>query len=205
LELFLENKENHLFLLCKVQFMDSDQRYRTLGHLVKVNYEDKELFLEYLSERFTVLNDSYVTLPISHITFSFIIKDGKCLDENRTLLLKDFSDKDLSVHSFNNMNLPITMDPHKYGEVRLFNIIEDNGSSFVRYIVVNNSKTFQIDIYNEGMFNKVTILGNINLSWVDTKINLESSELFKREIKKKINYLLYGWRNYFKKKGVTGI
>lgn len=201
-EVFDENKDNHLFLLCKVQFSDSDQGYRTLGQLVKINYEDKKLFLEYLSERLTILNDSYVTLPISQLTFSYIIKPGKCLDENRTLLMKDYSDKDLGVHSFNNMNLPITMDPHKYGEVRLFNIIEDNGSSFVRYIVVNNSKTFQIDIYNEGMLNKVTILGNINLSWVDTRINLESSELFKREIKK-INYLLYGWRNYFKKKRVT--
>jgi hypothetical protein len=144
-EVFEENKENHLFLLCKIRFSDTDQGNRTLGHLVKINYEDKELFLDYLSERLTILSDTYVTHPISQMSFSYIIKPGKCLDENRTLLLQEFKDKDLHVHNFNNMDLPITMDPHKYGEVRLSNIIEEEGTSFVRYIVVNGNKTYQIN------------------------------------------------------------
>lgn len=190
-EVFEENKENHLFLLCKANFTDTDQGYRTLGHLVKVNYEDKLLFIEYLSERLTILNDSYITLPICQLSFSYIIKSGKCLDENRTLLLKDFSNKDLSVHNFNNMNLPITIDPYKYGEVRVFNIIEGL-EQIVRYIVVNNDKTFQIDICNGGMVNKVSILGKINLSWIDTRIDIEKSDLFKREINKSTIYFLDG-------------
>jgi len=191
-EVFNENKENHLFLLCKIRFSNIDQGDRTLGHLVKINYEDKLLFIEYLSERLSILNDSYVTHPICQISFSYVLKSGKCLDENRTLLLQEFKNKDLSIHNFNNMNLPITMDPHKYGEVRLFNIIEENGSSFVRYIVVNGNKTYQIDIYNEGMVNKVTILGNINLSWIDTRIDIDTPEYFKREIKKSSIYFLDG-------------
>lgn len=44
-EVFNENKEDHLFLLNRIKFTDINQGYRTLGHLVKVNYEDKELFL----------------------------------------------------------------------------------------------------------------------------------------------------------------
>jgi hypothetical protein len=46
---------SHLMLMCKVQFTESQDSnslgYRTLGHLVKVNYSDKELFIEYLQER----------------------------------------------------------------------------------------------------------------------------------------------------------
>jgi hypothetical protein len=126
------------------------------------------------------------------MTFSYIIKPGKCLDENRTLLLQEFKDKDLHVHNFNNMDLPITMDPHKYGEVRLSNIIEEEGTSFVRYIVVNGNKTYQIDKYNQGTLNKVTILGNINLSWIDTLLDIDNSEYFKREIKKSTIYFLDG-------------
>jgi len=90
------------------------------------------------------------------------------------------------------MNLPITMDPFKYGEVRVSNIIKTEDSIFVRYIIVKNNKTFQIYVYNEGMINKVTILGNINLSWIDTKLNHEEFYYFKREIKKSTIYFLNG-------------
>lgn len=33
--------------MCKVNFIDSELGYRTLEHLRKVNFSDKELFLEY--------------------------------------------------------------------------------------------------------------------------------------------------------------
>jgi hypothetical protein len=191
-EVFEENKENHLFLLCKIRFSETDQGNRTLGHLVKINYEDKELFKDYISERLTILSDSYVTHPICQISFSYIIKPGKCLDENRTLLQDNINNKELFIHNFNNMNLPITMDPYKYGEVRVSNIINEEDSKIVRYIVVNGNKTYQIDICNEGMVNKVTILGNINLSWIDTRLEHEELEYFKREIKKSTIYFLNG-------------
>jgi hypothetical protein len=50
---------------------------------------------------------------MSHIPFLpnelFIYhKNGKCLDADRTLLLQNLNDKDLSSHNFNNMDLPIT-------------------------------------------------------------------------------------------------
>lgn len=35
----------HLFIMCKVIFKDSSLGYRTLGHLVKTNYDDKDLFI----------------------------------------------------------------------------------------------------------------------------------------------------------------
>jgi hypothetical protein len=91
------------------------------------------------------------------MSFSNIIKIGKCLDENRTLLLsrrgENYSDKDLTVHNFNNINLPITMDPLKYGKVEVSNFIKVNSSIYryaiatrERYIVINENKTFRIDV-----------------------------------------------------------
>jgi hypothetical protein len=141
-DVFEENKENHLYLLCKVKFADTDQGYRTLGHLVKVNHEDKLSFIDYLSERLSILSDACVSVPISQMTFSYMIKKGKCEDENRTLLQHNHSDKDSKTHSFNNMNLPITMDPTKYGEIRVSNIIEEKSVVFERFIVVNGDKTY---------------------------------------------------------------
>lgn len=122
------------------------------------------------------------------MSFSYLIKIGKCEDENRTFLLKDFKNTNLAVHNFNNMNLPITMDPNKYGEVILSNIIKSDSSLFVRYIVINDRKTYQIDICDEGMVNKVTILGRINLSWIDTRIDSDIPDYFKREIGKSTIY-----------------
>ena len=193
-DVFNENKENHLYLLCKVKFADTEHGYRTLGHLVKINYEDKLSFLEYLSERLSILSDAYVTLPISQISFSYVTKLGKCEDEFRTLLQHNHSDKDLTTHFFNNMNLPITMDPIKYGEIRVSNIIEEKSIVFERFIVVNGDKTYQIDVYEtiKGQINNVSILGKINLSWRDTALDSVNSDYFKREIKKSTIYFKDG-------------
>lgn len=183
---------SYLMLLCKVQFEDIDQdNHRTLGHLVKANFEDKDLFIDYLSQRLSILNDSYITklIPICQITFSYVIKSGKCSDENRTLLFNDITDKDLTFHNFNNMNIPITMDPLKYGKVEISKSIEENGIVIERFIVSSGNKTFRIDVHENGKVNKVTILGNIHLSWIDSKID---TDLFKREIKKSTIYFFDG-------------
>jgi hypothetical protein len=58
--------------------------------------------------------------------------------------------------------LPISMNPHDYGEVRATTIFTD-GITFERFIVLSGNKTYQIDMYDGGMVNNVTILGNINL------------------------------------------
>ena len=191
-EVFSEIKDKHLLILCKVKFEDSDLGYRTLGHLVIVNYEDRENFLNYLSQRLSILNDSYISVPISQMTFSYVIKDGKSLDDKRTLLLQEIDDKEIVTHNFNNMNLPITMDPFKYGRVLVSNLINENGESFERFIVENGNKTYQIDVGIGGRVNKVSILGNIKLSWVDSLIDNENPDYFKREIGKSTIYFLDG-------------
>jgi len=185
-DIFMKHRDNkHLMLMCKVEFDDTELGYRTLGHLRRVNFEDKELFLEYLSERLGLLTDSYTTYPISIITFTYIVKDG--LASGNRALLQDLTDKSITTYRFNNINLPITMDPAKYGTVLTKEFI----GSFTRYIVTNNIKVFQIDVYSSpgnSTINKVSILGQVNLNWIDYRL----SEGFKREIGKSTLYFVDG-------------
>jgi hypothetical protein len=180
-DIFTSIKDNkHLMLLCKVEFNESEMGYRTLGDLRRVNYEDKEQFIEYLTQRLGILNDSYQTHPISNITFTYFIKDGLATDQDRRLL-KDLSDKSTVTHRFNNMNLPITMKPEDYGVITVDNFVQSGGISIHRYIVKNGTRIYTIDVSADGLVNNVTIEGAVDLHWKDTKIN---DDLFTREIGK---------------------
>jgi hypothetical protein len=127
---------HHLMLMCKISFnvTSMDMGYRTLGHLRRVNYSDKELFTEYLQDRLGYLNDSYTSNSLNEITFSYIERDGLAIDNRR--LLQDISDKSLATHRFNNMNLPISMVPSDYGIVigtTVFETFTSNKISSNRY------------------------------------------------------------------------
>jgi hypothetical protein len=174
----------HLMLMVKVEFNETEMGYRTLGDLRRVNYEDKELFTEYLQERLGYLNDSYVSNSLDEISFSYIVKEGLATDNRR--LLQDISDKSLATHRFNNMNLPISMVPSDYGKVIGTTFFSEE--NFTRYFVTDNRKVFQIDITIDGLTNTVTILGASDLKWTDIKL----SEGFKREIGKSTIYFLDG-------------
>jgi hypothetical protein len=173
--------ENHLWLMCKVHY--SEQGYRTLGHLRRVNFTDKDLFTNYLSERLGILNDSYTTLAISEITFSYIINEGLATDKDR-LLLQDLEDKSITRHIFNNYKLPISMNPSDYGLV----ISTTTFDSFIRFIVKNGTRIYQIDSTLDRIINNVTILGASDFKWTDTALN----EGFHREIGKSTIYFVDG-------------
>ena len=181
----------HLLILCKVQFSDTDMGYRTLGSLRKVNYEDRDLFIDFLTQNLSILNESYMVHPILNITFSYIIKDGLCTDQNRALLT-ELNEKESRFHSFNNMNLPVSMEPGDYGEIISSSYIDIDEVSYHRFIVKYSNKVYQIDRNLDKSHNKVTILGNINLSWIDTKLLDVGEDIFKREIKKSTFYFMGG-------------
>src|SRR5258705_2698373 len=157
----------HLMIMCKASFNAHiiETGMRTLGHLRRVNYEDKELFKGYLQERLGYLNDSYTSNSLNEISFSYIVRDGLATDNRR--LLQDISDKSLTTHTFNNLSLPITMTPSDYGLI----ISTSTFETFIRYIVTNNKKVYQIDISLDRLINKVTILGLSDLKWTDTKLS----------------------------------
>jgi hypothetical protein len=178
---------SHLLIMCRIQFNDESGSYRTLGHLRRVNYSDKTLFIEYLTSRLGILTESYTTHPISKLTFTYVIKEGLTTD-NRTLL-QDLSNKSNNNHRFNNKVLPISMNPSDYGDIIVDNYIQLSGELIHRFKVRNEKKIFTIDISNDGLTNHVTIEGAIDLSWIDTKI---SGDVFKREIGKSIIVFMDG-------------
>jgi hypothetical protein len=195
IDIFTSIKDTkHLMLMCKVEFMESEMGYRTLGDLRRVNFSDKELFVEYLVNRLGLLTEAYAVHPISKITFSYIIKDGLASGNRR--LLQDLTDKALTTHRFNNLNLPISMNPSDYGTVMVDNYIQINGESVHRFNVVNGNRSYLIDVSNEGSVNNVTIQGAMDLNWIDTKI---SEGIFMREIGKGLIYFMGGERVLRKK------
>ena len=112
------------------------------------------LFIDYLSQRLSILSDSFITHPISNIIFSYIIKEGLTTDNNRALL-QNLDDKLASTHTFNNMILPVSMNPSDYGEIRVSNYVEIDGITYHRYLVNNGNKTFEIDRSLDRSHNKV--------------------------------------------------
>jgi len=133
------------------------------------------------------LNDSYTSNSLDEIAFSYIVKEGLATDNRR--LLQDLTTKSSTTHRFNNLNLPISMNPSDYGTVMVDNYIQINGESVHRFNVVSGTRSYLIDVSNEGLVNNVTIQGAADLSWVDTKI---SEEVFKREIGKSVIYFMGG-------------
>jgi len=172
--------EQHLWLMCKVNF--SENGYKTIGHLRRVNFDEKDSYLNYLSERLGILNDSYISQSISNITFSYIINKGLATDNKS--LLQDLTDKSLSYHRFNNYNLPTSMNPSDYGQIRSNSIIDGVN----RFIVINGTRTYEIDVSLDSSTNHVTILGASDFKWTDTIL----TEGFKREIGKSTIYFLDG-------------
>jgi hypothetical protein len=168
----LDSKQ-HLMILVKVEFTEEEQGYRTLGHLRSVNFKDKDQFINYIVERLSILNESYTS----------IIKEG--IATGTRVLLQDMEEKVSYTHRFNNMNLPVTMNPSEYGDILGTFTIE----GFTRYIVKNITRTFKIDVSLDKLVNNVTLFGVSDLNWTDTVI---SDVCFKREIGKSTIYFLDG-------------
>lgn len=102
------NKDSHLMLIMKVKFEDESMGYKTIGHLRKVNFTDKEIYKKYITERLGILNDSYSVSTVSNVIFSYMIKEGTATG-NRALLA-DTTSKGLSWHRFNNLSINIDIN-----------------------------------------------------------------------------------------------
>ncbi len=186
--LIIDGADKHLMLLVKASFTEAsiDCSLRTMGHLRSVNYSDKELFTEYLSERLSYLDESYTTNPINKLLFSYIERDGLATDDERKLLQEVSEEDNLSFHRFNNLILPISMKVEDYGTVLATTVFE----TFTRYIVNNGKRNYKIDVSLDGLTNNVTILGPVGLNWVDSYLTMDG--VFRREIGKSTKYFLDG-------------
>jgi hypothetical protein len=187
-ELIIKKDTKHLMIICKVKYSDNDGGYKTLGPLRKVNYNDKELFSDYLQERLGLLIDSYQPLNMTQIVFTYIIKDGEAIDSDRMLLSNFTAEEDIPLHTFNKIKLPVSMHPSEYGNVIGSTVFD----TFTRYFVTDNKRVFQIDVNLDGLTNNVTILGPSDFKWTDTRLDNENPDYFKREIGKSTIYFLNG-------------
>jgi hypothetical protein len=184
----------HLMVLCKVEFNDSG--YKTLGHLRRVNFNDKDLFIEYLLARLGLITESYTPSGlVSQITFSYIIKSGLANELDRKLL-SNLEDNSVTNHRFNNLQLPVSMNPSDYGQIILNNFIQQNGVNINRFIVESGTRSYVIDSSEDGLVNNVRIQGAIDLSWKDYKF---SEDVIKREIGKSALFFMDGVRILSKK------
>ena len=146
----------------------------------KVNFGDKEIFIQYLLDRLGILTDSYNVQTCSSITFTYIVKEGVA-DDTRQLLHQ--SEYQVTSHSYNNIKLPMCMDPSEYG-VMIGKLDIDNG---VQYVVKSDSRIYTIESY--ATHNIVRIEGAGDFTWKDIRID---DNLFKRVIGKNTIYIKYG-------------
>ena len=180
--LILKSEKTHLLILVKVQFEDDSMGYRTLGELRAANFNDKDLFITFLTGRLGFLSESYKVNAIKSLIFTYVIKDGEIADDSRKLLsIPTYS---VSVYNYNNQQLPLSMNPHDYGEI--FSEQYNDSTNTTNIAVIKNDDMFLIKSTKlDGglMQNKVEIKGGSGIKWVDTEI---SQGLFKRELAKNI-------------------
>jgi hypothetical protein len=185
-----DKKVKHLMVLCKVKYSEDSsvaaESFKTLGPLRRVEFNDLDLFNNYLSARLGILIDSYNSNSISEIIFTYVIREGEVSTEDKKLL-EDITDKNITFHEFNKVNLPVSMDPSDYGTIRGKSQID----LYTRYFVINNNsnRLYEMDINFDQSINRVTVIGASKLKWMDTKL---SDNSFKREIGKSTIYFLDG-------------
>lgn len=162
----LSNRDNiHLLILCKVQFHNGETR--TLAHMRRCNFTDKDLFTNYLVSRLGGLNDTYKDTPIISITLDYNICDGLAAGDR---LLSKSEEYTVVKYNYNNMQLPLSMNPADYGTI----INTQDMGDKVRYVVQDSqNRVIQIDVYGtndntSSRYNEVYYLAPVDLKYVDT-------------------------------------
>ena len=147
LPLHSNNNNIHLNLMCKIGYdVNNNTDYKTVAPLRKVNFDDKDIFIQYLLDRVGILSDSYNVQTCTSITFTYMVIDGLA-DDNRQLLHQ--SEYEVTNHNYNNIKLPLTMDHSEYGVLIAREVMDD----YIRYVVRNDLRVFTVDAY--GDVNKV--------------------------------------------------
>jgi hypothetical protein len=86
-------------------------------------------------------------------------------------------------HSYNNMQLPLTMVPSEYGDI----LLESHDGENSKYAVNQDGRTYVIE--SDGICNDVQIPKPTDLKWTDTKL---SDNTFRRNIMKDALYVRDG-------------
>lgn len=150
---------NHMFILLKIKYTEND--YTTIGKIQRVNLNDKDWYFNWIINNMIYKSEYYNETPIISITFSYGFKDGLAP-------LKDIINKDLKFHGYNDINIPISMNPLDFGKL-VREIKFDNYSVYI----LQTKNNLLINFLKHENFNEVEIVlsGDILVKFKDESIS----------------------------------
>nr|YP_009715275.1 hypothetical protein [Russula subnigricans]QGK88081.1 hypothetical protein [Russula subnigricans] len=140
-----------MFILFKIKY--TNKEFVTIGNLQRLNSNDKIWYLDWIINNMINKTEYYNETPIESIIFSFGFKRGRAPN-------KEIYNQNLIFQNYHNLNLPITINPLKYGK-----FIKQVNNIFV--IQINDKNTAIITQFKD--HNEVEIIsgGNIIIKFKD--------------------------------------
>jgi len=164
------NNDNYMQLILKIQF--ENDNIVSLTTLVKVNKETKKELLEYILERFALSDESYKSVSIIGLIFSYNFRKGKI---KGTFSKIDSKTSTHIIDSKNRTRLPIAYRIEDYGKIILKLNLEDNK----KFYEISLGKNKTLKIIQDNNINKVSYFkkGIEIYSWTDKINSIENKEL----------------------------
>jgi len=159
-------EDNYLALILKIQY--ENDNILTLTNLVKVVKGNKTELLEYILERFALKDESYKSIPITGLIFSYNIKKGKIkgMFPSKNIDSKIFS---MIYDTKKRTRLPVAYKIEDYGKIILELNLSENKKFYE--IKIGNGRTLRI--IQDKNINEITYLkNNIEIiNWTDKIVN----------------------------------
>ena len=171
----VENIKDEEYILFIPRLILIDNQYVSLSKMLKINKDNKNEILTFLSDLIDLSNEAYKNIPIKSLIFSYGIRKGKIISEFTSNTL----DKVIKYHTFYKNKLPIGITPQDYGKILT--------SSISTYCVAtplelkNVYISIQIINKNGFIFNKIDYIknGKVLFQWEDKIISKEDKELIR--------------------------
>lgn len=166
--------DQHLIALFRIQ--TEENIVLTLGQLQKLSIEDKEYYIDYVSDILSFKTDEYNNKIVNQIIFSYGIRTGKI---EKQLTLTEVT-KNIDYQNYKHYKLPVTLDPLKYGKILYHDKVTN---TFITQI----GQLTQAIIKKFSEYNYVEIMksGNLVLTYKDI---VTENNNFIREIGKNTFY-----------------
>lgn len=155
----------HILFIPRISFENG--QVSTLCKLLKLNVDDPDFLIEYLSNILSTKEDSYSENVIKSISFDYTFKEGVA-PKNQ------FEIKKQNYQTYHHYKFPITMDPLQYGR-----LIRSLGDTYLVHLDTQNIADIEVD--SEKGINRVKIFKNgmLVLEYTD---KVESENQFTRTI-----------------------
>jgi len=152
------SENQHIWLIFKLQWTNNN--YVSIGKLVKLNKEDKDYLLDYISKNMFQKEEYYTEQSIKNMVFFYTIKKGRAKEN----FITDSIFTDLQYQNYQHHKLPITMNPLEYGR-----LIEETDNKY--WVQVGRTNTAIINKFIG--YNKVKFFkeGKLVYEFTDHKVD----------------------------------